>query len=91
MGEIAIHVENSSTRYRVGPREPHKARRGVITDVFVAPFRRLRENSQFAIRNSQCSSGCRLPAGLSHFAIRHSKFAMFFWLPSAHCLLASDI
>jgi len=51
MGEIAIHVENSSTRYRIGPRERDKAPRDIITDAFVAPFRRLRENSPFAIRN----------------------------------------
>ena len=30
---------------------------------------------------------CLLPSGLSHFAIRNSKFAMFFLLPSAYCLL----
>ena len=130
MSDIAIRVEGLSKRYRIGQRERDNALRDVITDVFVAPFRRLRENSPSAIRNSECLSGCLLPsafcvvvlsrftgslrnqqsqignrksqianvlfvcllpAGLSHFAIRHSKFAMFFWLPSAHCLLASDI
>jgi len=65
-----ISVENLSKRYRVGPRERHQALRDIITDVFAAPFRRLRENSQFAIRNSQCLSGCLLPSGLSHFALR---------------------
>jgi len=62
MGEIAIHVENSSTRYRVGPRERDKALRDIITDAFAAPFRCLHENSPFAIRHSRCLSGCLLPS-----------------------------
>ena len=79
MGEIAIHVENSSTRYRVGPREPHKARRGVITDVFAAPFRRLRE-----IRHLQFEMSLRLPSAYCLLVFRHSPFAMFFLLPTAY-------
>jgi hypothetical protein len=53
MTDTAIRVENLSKRYRIGPCERHQALRDIITDAFVAPFRRLRENSQFAIRNSQ--------------------------------------
>ena len=61
MTDTAIRVENLSKRYRVGPRERYKALRDVLTDVFAAPFRRLHENSPFAIRNSKCLSGCLLP------------------------------
>ena len=68
MGEIAIHVENLSTRYCIGPRERYKALRDVLTDAFTSPFRRLGSsfqrpnvqtfhrstlNSPFEIRNSQ--------------------------------------
>jgi len=56
MGEIAIHVEHSSTRSCIGPRERYKALRDVITDVFAALFRRLRE-----IRNSKSEMSLRLP------------------------------
>jgi len=57
MTDTAIRVENLSKRYRVGPREPYKARRDVLTDVFAAPFRRLRE-----IRNSPFAMSLRLPS-----------------------------
>ena len=57
MSDIAVRVEHLSKRYRVGPREPYKARRDVLTDVFAAPFRRLRE-----IRNSPFAMSLRLPS-----------------------------
>jgi hypothetical protein len=61
MSDAAFWVEGFSTGYRIGPRERYEALRDIITDAFVAPFRRLRENPQSAIRNSECLSGCLLP------------------------------
>ena len=91
MNDIAIRVEGLSTRYCIGPRERYGALCDVITDVFAAPFRRLHENSQFAIRNVSPAAFCLVvPSRFTfhvlrcHSAIRHSKFAMFFWLPSAY-------
>jgi len=62
MSDAAIWVEGFNTGYCIGPRERYKALRDVITEAFVAPFRRLRENSPFAIRNSRCLSGCLPPS-----------------------------
>ena len=53
MSDIAIRVEGLSEWYKIGPRERYKALRDVLTDAFAALFRRLRDNSQFAIRNPQ--------------------------------------
>jgi len=49
MSDAAFWVEGFSTGYCIGPRERYKALRDVITDAFVTTFRRLRENSPFAI------------------------------------------
>ena len=67
MTDTAIRVENLSKRYRIGPCERHQALRDIITDVFAAPFRRLREirNSQFEIRNVFLAAFCQLPSALS--------------------------
>jgi len=64
VSDVAIWVEGFSTRYRIGPRERYKALRDIITDAFVAPFRGLRENWPFAIRNPQfeIETGSRRPA-----------------------------
>ena len=79
MNDIAIRVEGLSTRYRIGQREPCKARRDVLTDAFAAPFRRLRE-----IRHSQFEMSLRLPSAFCLLVFRHSPFAMFFLLPTAY-------
>jgi hypothetical protein len=73
MSDIAVRVEHLSTRYRIGPRERYEALRDVITDVFAAPFRRLRENSPFAIRNVSPAAFCLLPSAFWSFTIRNSK------------------
>jgi len=39
MTDTAIHVENLSKLYRIGPRERYKALRDVLTDAMFAPFR----------------------------------------------------
>jgi len=57
-----IGAENLSTHHPIGPRERYKAFRDVITDALASPFRRFREHSQFAFRNSQCLSACLLVA-----------------------------
>ena len=94
MNDIAIRVENLSTHHPIGQRECYKGLRDIITDVFAAPFRRLHENSQFEIRNVSPAAFCLVvPSRFTfhvlrcHSAIRHSKFAMFFLLPTAFCLL----
>jgi hypothetical protein len=46
MSDIAIRVEGLSERYKIGPREPYKARRDVMTDAFTSPFRRLGSSFQ---------------------------------------------
>jgi len=61
MTDTAIRVENLSKRYRIGPRERHRALRDVITDDFAASFRCLHENSPFAIRNAFPAAYCLLP------------------------------
>jgi len=63
MSDAAFWVEGFSTGYRIGPRERYEALRDIITDAFVAPFRRLRENSQFAIPVCRCT-GRRNPQSL---------------------------
>ena len=73
MSDIAVRVEHLSKRYRVGPREPYKARRDVLTDVFAAPFRRLHENSQFAIRNVSPAAFRLLQSAFWPFTVRNSK------------------
>ena len=60
MTDTAIRVENLTKRYKISPREPYKALRDIITDVFAAPFHRLRENSQFEIRNVSPAAYCLL-------------------------------
>jgi len=54
-----MRVEGLSKRYRngsqCGGRYQYKSLRGVITNVFAAPFRRLRENSQSAIPVCRCT------------------------------------
>jgi len=64
MSDAAFWVEGFSTGYRIGPRERYEALRDIITDAFVAPFRRLRENPQSAIRNVSPAAFCLLPSGL---------------------------
>ena len=66
MTDLAIRVEGLSKRYRIGQRERDNALRDVITDVFAAPFRRLHENSQSAIRNVFPAAYC-LVAHVSRF------------------------
>jgi hypothetical protein len=46
MSDIASRVEGLSERYKIGPREPYKARRDVMTDAFTSPFRRLGSSFQ---------------------------------------------
>ncbi|MEM3484204.1 MAG: polysaccharide ABC transporter ATP-binding protein [Candidatus Methanomethyliaceae archaeon] len=41
MSDVAIRVENLSKRYKLGPREPYKALRDVISGGVVATFRRV--------------------------------------------------
>ncbi|MEM2615866.1 MAG: ABC transporter ATP-binding protein, partial [Thermoplasmatales archaeon] len=41
MSDVAIRVENLSKRYKLGPREPYKALRDVISGGVVGAFRRL--------------------------------------------------
>ena len=79
MSDIAVRVENLSTRYCIGPRERYGALCDVITDVFAAPFRRLRE-----IRHLQFEMSLRLPSAYCLLVFRHSPFAMFFLLPTAY-------
>jgi len=78
MNDIAIRVDGLSTRYCIGPRERYEALRDVITDVFAAPFRRLRENSQFAIPVCRCTGRRNpqslVPASPIAGAIRNSQF-----------------
>jgi len=74
MNDIAIRVEGLSTRYCIGPRERYEALRDVITEVFAAPFRRLRENSQFAIRNVSPAAFRLLQSAFWPFTIRNSQF-----------------
>ena len=82
MTDTAIRVENLSKRYRVGPRERYKALRDVLTDAFVAPFRRLRE-----MRNPKCLSGCLLPSAVCLLVFRNSPSAIRNISPAAFCLL----
>jgi len=72
MNDIAIRVENLSTHHPIGQRECYKGLRDIITDVFAAPFRRLRENSQFAIRNVFLAAFRQLPSALS--SLHASRF-----------------
>lgn len=54
MSDLAIRVENLSKRYRIGTqRARYKTIRESLTEGLLTPFRRLRRNSQFEIRNSQ--------------------------------------
>lgn len=42
MGDLAIRVEGIGKRYRLGPHEPYRALRDVLTDMLVAPARWFR-------------------------------------------------
>lgn len=52
MNDIAIRVEGLGKRYRIGTREPYKALRDVLTQAMTAPFRRLKEISNFEFKKS---------------------------------------
>jgi len=92
MTDTAIRVENLSKRYRIGLREPYKARRDVIPTSSLLLFA---VSVKFAIRtvspaaycllvfrNSQCSSRCLLVFRHSPFAIRNVFLTAFCLLPT---------
>jgi len=89
MSDAAFWVEGFSTGYRIGPRERYEALRDIITDAFVAPFRRLRENPQSAIRNVSPAAFCLLPSAVCLLVFRNSPFEIRNVSPAAYCLLPS--
>ena len=73
MSDLAIRVEKLGKLYRIGRREPYSTLRDVLARSFAAPFRYLRQISNFEFRNANLSNS-RL--GNSQFAIPNPQFAI---------------
>ena len=58
MGDIAIHVENLSKRYRIGQRHRYQTLRDTLTGAMYAPFRAVRSllNGQRSAASSEVSN-----------------------------------